>query len=366
MTKPKARWYQRTATWVTVHNLTRGFSAAIISPTRSGKTRMCLDVVEKRGGRALVITPRIEISKQWAEAAEGYGWTSSVIGGGKFDATGHIVCSTISSAHSKRRDIFSSGPFDTLIIDEAHHTESYSCQSVIETFREANPHGKLLLTTATPGRSDGVDLSKFIDTPVMRVSHETAKASGALMGYRTREVDLPKTFSRSSAATLCDEWERAGGKKIQTVFFADRVAHLPIVVEEMRRRGVTAEALSGVTPVLLRRQILSAYDEGTLQVIVNVGVLTEGVDINQTGIVILASQPKTDTPFIQRTGRALGRSAGKQKPTIIIGRPRGNINLEKVSPIDDEAINNKRLKGIRRSIWNGVRLSEMSTKKQKR
>ncbi len=366
MTKPKSRWYQRMTTWATLYNLKRGFSVAIISPTRSGKTRMCLDAVEERGGRALVITPRIEISEQWAEAAEGYGWTSSLIGGGRFDATGHIVCSTISSAATKRREIFSSGAFDILIIDEAHHTESNSCQLIIEMFKETNPQGKLLLTTATPGRSDKVDLSEFISTPVVRVSHSAAKAGGALMGYEIREVDLPKSFSRSSAVTLCDEWEKVGGKKRQTVFFADRVAHLPIVVEEMRRRGVTAEALSGKTSPLLRRQILSAYDEGTLRVIVNVGVLTEGVDINQTGIVILASQPRTDTPFIQRTGRALGRMAGKEKPIIIIGRSRGNIDLERVPPIDDDVINNKWLTGGRHSIWNGVRLAEMSTKNTKK
>jgi superfamily II DNA or RNA helicase len=316
---------------------------------------MCLDVAKKRGGRVLVVTPRYEISKQWAEAAREYGWTATVIGGGKYDDSGHVVCSTMDSARNQKTRLFANNNFDLLIIDEAHRAASETGRVIMESFKETNLYGKILLTTATPGRSDGQDMSEFLDSYPIHVSGDVATLAGALMTYKTVKVELPKTFNHSSVSALCNQWQRNGGKDKQAVFFVDRVAHIELIVNELRRRGVTAEGLSGQTPKTKRRQILQDYDDGRLSVIVNVNVLTEGIDINQTSIVVLASQPATQTPLIQRAGRALGRQPGKHKPIIIVGRPRGAVDIKSVATIDEDIITDKRLKGVRHSIWSAVK-----------
>lgn len=367
----KPRFYQKLASSIAAKDLGKYKSILIVSPTRTGKTLMVMETIMKMNnpGRVVVVTPRTEIARQWAKTArEDYGLSASIVGGGERDYSGHVICSTMASMvrHCDRlfrenRDI------GVLIMDEAHHLPSPSGRKIVASFKYYIPNGRMISTTATTGRSDKQDLSEFIDAKPIVVSHDMANISGALLIHRSVLVKTSDVITERAVSMLCDAWEREGGRSTQSVFFVDRVDHINLFIDELKRRGVTAKGISGKTPLRERRRILEDYDNGDLQVMVNVQVLTEGIDINQTQIVVLASQPATQTPLVQKAGRALGRYPGKKSPVIIVGKPRPNkVDLRLAQKFDMDVINRNGLSGVSRSLFDAAVAFRNETKRQKR
>jgi len=353
MTRHDLRGYQRWAAEELQHRWSDGARVAtLIAPTRSGKTLMCLTAVANRryGARVLVVTPRKEIAGQWAKSAREAGYTASQFGGGKHDATGEVVCTTMASCVRHVETILATGGFGYLIFDEAHRAQSDSGQAIYDTFLQRCRSGKVLLTTATPGRSDERRLEFLMDSQPVVVSFFDAMLSGALLHGRVVEVSGALGLDdRRCVGRLFDAWMgHARSPSAPTIFFVDRLSHIEVVLAEANRRNVNAAGLSGKTPAGERQRIIDNYRNGVITMLVNVQVLTEGIDLNLTECVILASQPATRTPYIQRAGRALGALGDKPNPLIIVNRPRAELGLSQKPDIEEEWPEVNARRGLRR------------------
>ena len=71
-------------------------------------------------------------------------------------------------------------------------------------------------------------------------------------------------------------------------------------------------AITHQTDLKERRALLAAFSEGTLPVLVTSRVLNEGVDIPAADVAIVLSGTSTVREHVQRLGRILRRSEGKQ------------------------------------------------------
>lgn len=367
MQQPQLKLFQRLTVWMAAISLRHGDSVMLQSPTRSGKTAMTYSLMSKAGGgRALVVTPRKEIAQQWADTARQFGLSGAVIADGEYDDSAHIIAATYNSARNRLLTIMERNPdLCFLIVDEAHHAPAPTIQNIVAAF-QATTGGKIIYVTATPGRSDGQNITGMLDTTPIVVSIDEAIASpgGMLMEYKIEEVQVESELTVEDARRLCDKWQAHGGLMKSTIFFVKRVADIDIMLAEIVRRGGTAAGLHGKTPSGQRRRILDDYKHGRLGAIVNVNVLTEGVDVNITSMVVIANLPATETPYIQKAGRAIGRAPGKPTPVIIVGRPANRTTSTELRvrfKPDHEAITANLMQHanpVQRAIWQASRTYE--------
>jgi superfamily II DNA or RNA helicase len=281
--------------------------------------------------RGLVITPRSEIVDQWVATARELGLSASGWTGNRKDGSGNILCTTMASA-GVHLDSFCQG-IDFLLFDEAHHAMSMTGRNIFDAARHYNPNVKVLFLTATIDRSDGEKLEWLLSTNPVVVTSQEALLGNALMEHRVIEVTPKLALDEAGVKCLLDLRARNGKADRATVFFVDRVSQIEMVVRLAQSRGITVAGLSGKTPAAERRRILADYMAGRITMLVNVGILTEGVDLNHTEVVILVSQPATRTPYIQKAGRSLGRVKGKEEPLIIINGPRADVGLSVVNTV---------------------------------
>lgn len=215
-------------------------------------------------------------------------------------------------------------PVDTLMVDEAHHIAAGSWLKVVDHCRRLNPDVRILGLTATPDRGDKKSLRVVFDNVADQITLGELIAAGNLVPPRTFVLDLgvqgalagvKKTtsdFDMDAVAEIMDKaplnseivrhWKEKAGDR-RTVVFSSTTAHAAHVVEAFRAEGVTAEAVGESTPN--RAEIMTRFERGEFQVIVNVAVLTEGWDCQPVSCVVLLRPSSHKSTMMQMIGRGL-------------------------------------------------------------
>jgi DNA repair protein RadD len=238
-----------------------------------------------------------------------------------------------------RQDNLESMPkLDLLVIDEAHHVAAASYQNIITHARSLNPGLKLFGVTATPQRGDGKALLAAFSNISDVITLGELISSGFLVKPRFFVIDcdirgdLAKVkmtasdFDMDQVSQIMDkqavnerviqEWkDRAGDRK--TVAFCSTVSHATHVMEGFKAAGHTCDIVHGDLPDAARRKVLKAFDQGEIQVLVNVAVLTEGWDCQDVSCVILLRPCSYKGTMIQMIGRGLRKVDPARYPGVI-------------------------------------------------
>src|SRR5262249_17008079 len=148
--------------------------------------------------------------------------------------------------------------------------------------------------TATPCRSDGRGLGAIFEALVECPSIAELTANGHLVPTKVYAPNPPDLAGirltggdynhrqlaehmdqKHLVGAIVEHWQRlAGGRK--TVVFAVNVGHAVHLRDAFGRAGVAAAHVDGTTPLGERDEILARLAAGTLDVVANCGVLTEG------------------------------------------------------------------------------------------
>ena len=174
----------------------------------------------------------------------------------------------------------------------------------------------MLIETATV--SDLITARHLVPTKVF------APVRPDLSGVRVERGDyVEKQLSeRMNTAQLVgdiiEHWHRLGERR-PTVIFAVNVAHSVHIRDEFRRSGVLAEHIDGSTPLEGRDAILAKLAAGTIEIITNCQVLTEGWDCPEVSCIVLARPTKSLGLYRQMVGRVLRpcRATGKSDALVI-------------------------------------------------
>lgn len=259
-----------------------------------------------------------------------------------------------------------------LIVDEAHHSTAKTYRRVIDYVREKVPAVKLIGLTATPFRtaedeqgllakiySDGIrdgqvvhgdvgityqiGLKELINRQILSKpifeSYYTEEAYGDSLGLDAWESiqyldtlpdDIAVQIAGSTARnkliveTYCAKQEEYG----QTIVFAVNVVHAIQLAALFNKAGIKTDYVVSdikdlVTGVTTSRKDnedkIERYRRGGLQVLINVNILTEGVDLPQTKTVFLARPTVSSILMTQMIGRALrGVKAGGTASAYIV------------------------------------------------
>jgi superfamily II DNA or RNA helicase len=312
-------------------------STLVVQPTGTGKTTVFTDIVRRmQPERAIIVAHREELIFQAKARIEDQAGLDCQIEMADSSASLHDIFRTpvivasvqtlISGVGDNRRmNRFSPHDFGLLVIDEGHHSTAASYRKVIEHFSK-NPDLKILGVTATPDRADEEALGQIFETVADVYEILDAIHDGWLVpidqqmvnvedldfsGIHTVAGDLN---SGELAAVMESEKILQGvcGATIdivghrQTILFAASVVHAEMACNILNRnREHMADWISGKTPKEERRKTMKRFHEGELQVLCNVGCLTEGVDVPAAEVVVMGRPTKSRSLYAQMAGRIL-------------------------------------------------------------
>ena len=304
------------------------------APTGSGKTVMAAAIIagaaDKQNSTAFVAHRR-EIIYQTSETLRNFGVRHGIVMSGEMPTTHFTqVCSVQTLASwMKRKKIGAFWRGGLLILDECHRSLAKSYTDLI------TPDTLLIGLSATPARTDGQGLGEIYTAMVQAPTISELIAGGHLVqpkyyapsipdltGVRVRmgdyvESDLSSKMDKPKlVGDVVENWGRiADGRK--TVVFATNVKHSIHLTDAFLAAGVTAAHLDGSTTREDRQQILRDFKVGTIQVLCNCQVLTEGWDQPDVSCCVLARPTMSISILLQMVGRALRPAEGKPDTLIL-------------------------------------------------
>jgi DNA repair protein RadD len=128
---------------------------------------------------------------------------------------------------------------------------------------------------------------------------------------------LSKRMSRDDlVGDVVSTWFKFGDAR-KTICFAIDVPHSRHIQEEFIKAGVRCEHLDTKTPKADRDNILERLESGAIQIVVNVGIISEGFDCPIASCIILARPTKQLGLYRQMAGRGLRPAPNKNNLILI-------------------------------------------------
>jgi len=302
-------------------------SILIQSPTGSGKTAMCAHMIRNavaKGFRVWFINHRREIIRQsvltLVEAADlDVGITAA-----GFPANRNLPVQVCSIQTLARRHPLLTPP-DLIIWDEAHHTAAKSWA----TIHQAYPRAFHIGLTATPERLDGRGLIHWFSNLLVGPSVASLIADGWLAPYRMFAPSAPELaavhtvagdYNKKELATVMERsavvgdaishyQQHAAGRRA-IVFMWSIEASIAMALR-FHLAGIPAAHIDGETSHRERDQAIQDFRDGTIKVLSNVDIVSEGFDLPAVEVAVLLRPTQSLALYLQQVGRVLRPQEGK-------------------------------------------------------
>jgi len=288
----------------------------MVLPTGGGKTSCFVHMAAEyaaAGKRTLILVHRRELAKQAADRLSQFGIDfGHIVSGMPRKPYAPVQIATVQTL--SRRDCPKA---DFVVCDEAHLSAAESWTKILAKY----PHAKILGVTATPFRLGGIPLADVYDATIVVAKPAELRAQNFLSPFRGfsylapdlngvkitggdfNEQQSGKAMSEPQlVANIVEEW-KAHASELSTVVFATTIEHSKQITAQFKAAGVKAEHLDGKTDVITRDAILRRVASGETRVLVNVGVLVEGIDIPRLKCCVLARPTMSIARAIQMMGR---------------------------------------------------------------
>lgn len=353
-------------------------SVLAVCPTGGGKTVIFSSIIHDHVGSAAAVVHRKEIVGQISLSLAALGVKHRIIAPPKtisnirrkhlkkFDKSfvdQHAQCGVVSVQTLTSKSSASNPTLQAwvrqvtlCVYDEGHH---YVKQGLWAKAVDCMSRAKLLFVSATPERADGKGLGAefdgFAETMVEGPTTRWLIEQGYLSGftYKAPHTDLDVSdlavtasgdFNATALRARVVESHLVGdavthyrkhANGLRAIVFATDVATAEEMAEAFRQSGFAAVALSGDTDAAVRDRELERFENGHLQVLVNVDLFDEGFDVPAVECVILARPTQSLGKFLQMDGRGLrvvyapGYDLGTQEGRLAAiangGKPRAVI-----------------------------------------
>ncbi len=299
----------------------------LMLPTGGGKTMIAAAIVEMaraKGNRIVFAVPALELIDQTVAAFEAEGITGIGVMQAMHPRTDpNAPVQIVSIPTLARRELPDT---DIVLVDEAH-----VLAEVLKRWMKARPRLIFIGLSATPWTKN---LGKYFDDLVIAATigglieqkylsmyWAFAPKRPDLTGVRViagdyDTHDLSVAMNKPHLTNLVvQEWrERADG--LPTLVFGVDRAHAWAIAQEFVAAGIAAEYIDGDTTRHARDAVKAKFYSGRCKVVVNVGVLTTGIDWD-VRCIVLARPTKSDALLAQIVGRALRPAEGKHHALLI-------------------------------------------------
>ena len=302
----------------------------LVLPTGCGKTIVFAKVTEdcvRRGDRVLILAHRGELLDQAADKiakATKLGCATEKAEQSCLGSWFRVVVGSVQTLmREKRLGQFPADYFNTIIIDEAHHSISDSYQKILAHFDKA----RVLGVTATPDRGDMKNLGQVFDSLAYEYTLPKAIRAGYLSPIKALTIPLKLDLSGVSMQSgdfkagdiataldpylyqIADEMEKYC-KNRKTVVFLPLVKTSQKFRDILTEKGFKAAEVNGESKD--RAEVLEAFDRGDYNVLCNSMLLTEGWDCPSVDCIVVLRPTKVRSLYSQMVGRGTRLHPGKE------------------------------------------------------
>ena len=308
------RDYQKFLLTKTVEAFKQGFRRPlVVAPCGAGKSYIFAEMIRRTQGEVLVLTHRQELKAQHESLLRSLG----------------IPNARVSMILTEANRL---GSYDTpflIIADEAHLSRSNSWVKVIEYYDTFT-----VGLTATPVRMDGKPMGDVYDTLITGVDTKWLIEHERLAPY---EYYAPTTVDTSGLRTIGGDYvisdlerlmnERAiYGNVIESyrrfaqgersIAYCVSVAHATATAQAFNSSGIRAEVLHSGTPRTQRERVMDDFRRGEFSVLCNVGIISEGISIDEVTCCLLLRPTESVALGIQQMMRCMRYLPGKTAKII--------------------------------------------------
>ncbi|WP_313370221.1 DEAD/DEAH box helicase [Sedimentibacter sp.] len=319
--------------------------ALLYHATGTGKTVTAVADAKTVGKKTLFLAHRNELitqaydtfSEMWSEAD-----VNIYVAESRY---GDVVCGSIQSVNANLKQ-FDPEEFHYIIIDEAHHSAADSYKKILGYFK---PEFTLGLT-ATPERSDGeqildlfknvahkldlltaVEKDELVPVRCIRIKTNIDLTHVRFNGIKYNFLDLENKMYIPERNNLIVDTYINYIKNKKTVIFCVSVKHGEEIARLLKEKGVFAESVSGSTNSKKRKEILSNYENGSINVLCACDLLNEGWDSPKTEVLFMARPTMSKTIYMQQLGRGMRKSEDKECLTVFDFVDNANVFNEALS-----------------------------------
>ena len=347
-----------------------GGRGVVVLPTGAGKTLVAHMAIDLRRRSTLVVTPTLDLVRQWHDGLVAtFGAPVGIIGGGEYDLR-PLTVTTYDSAYLHMENL--GARFGLLVFDECHHlpsaSYSLSARLALAPFRlglTATPERDSWATRGSvpEGSSDCGALDELVGPIVYRKdivalsgdylsSYETVRVvvdlSPAERAEYAAERALYRQFLDANGISMASphgwtefiirssrnvEGRRAfeAYRRQRAIAFTApaKLDYVERLLHQHRRdraiiftqdnatvhlvaRRFLLPAITHQTRVSERSEILDGLAKGRYTAIATSKVLNEGVDVPEANVAIVMSGSGSVREHVQRLGRILRKRDGKQ------------------------------------------------------
>jgi len=359
----------------------RDGNPCVVIPTAGGKTpvmaTICRDAVNLWDGRVLVLAHVKELLEQTAGTLSQMAPDLDIgiysAGLNRRDTEHSIVVAGIQSVYKRACEL---GPFDLIIVDEAHTIPPDGEGRYRSFLKEAiivNPNLRLIGLTATPYRMTtgmicGPDnllnevcfevgvreliVQGFLCPLKSKAGRQKADTSNLhLRGGEFIASEVEDLMDQGAlVSSACTEIIEQTASRNSVLIFAAGVSHARHIQQTLEQRARQEVGLvTGDTPAAERAELLTRFKRQTVQTdifggtksplkyLVNVNVLTTGFDAPNIDCVVLLRPTNSPGLYYQMVGRSFRLHPSKQDALVLdFG---GNILRH--GPVDDLQIKDR-------------------------
>ena len=210
---------------------------------------------------------------------------------------------------------------DLMVIDEAHHAAAEGWERAMKQWP-----GRIIGMTATPWRlSEKEGFDHLFDELICGPQVADLQAADWLCDARTLlpppeqriiggELDRTGDYTELGieranrpdvmTAGVLNSWQKDFGDR-PTIAYAVSVDHARNLASVFNDAGIPAAVILGDTSSEERNKAIAGFREGTLKVLVNVVVATEGFDLPDASCIVIARPTMSLALYLQMVGRGL-------------------------------------------------------------
>ena len=302
------REYQQDLYNKTVDAFRRGNKRVLVTVgCGAGKSYIFAKMAERTAGPVLVLTHRRELLDQTGHLFREHG----------IDARIEMIITEANHLGQHEKPAL-------IITDEAHLSRSNSWMKVLDYY---NTH--TVGFTATPVRLDGKPLGDIYSELVTGVSVSWLIENKRLAPYeyyaptvvetdglRTQAgdyviKDLEQLMNeRAIYGNVIESYKRfAPGER--SIVYCVSVEHARDTADAFNSAGIRSEFLSAGTPPGRRQEIMDAFRRGEFTVLCNVGIISEGVSIDEVSCCMLLRPTESHALYWQQAMRCMRYQPGK-------------------------------------------------------
>ena len=297
------RDYQQDLYRKTVEAFKQGYRRPlVVAPCGAGKSYLFAEMIRRTNGEVLVLTHRQELKQQHEELLHNLNITNARV-------------AMVLTEYNR----LGKYPTPALIVtDEAHLSRSNSWQKVIEYYDTYT-----VGFTATPIRLDGKPLGDIFDVLIEGVDVKWLIDNHRLAPY---EYYAPTTVDTSDLRKVAGDYvvsdlerlmnERAiYGNVIEAyrkfasgeraIAYCVSISHAKETALAFNSVGIRAKAISANTEPKLRKSIMEDFRNGRISILCNVGIIAEGISIDEVTCCMLLRPTDSVALGIQQMMRCM-------------------------------------------------------------